>query len=312
MLSSCGPSSDAGGSAASGDGRLDQQSTSSSSYQLGSEWNRVSLLSRPEFLRDMQVRRVAMATAKVITAFNIGTGFYLGKVDGEYLVATNYHVFSNVLTCGLTTFAPLVKFTLAGVSGICRRIIADLPDIDLIIFSLEKTQNVEVGLRDVLPLRFSFDEEILKGTPLITVGHGKALNEDLLPVLEMSSDCRVLSPDRIYKILSNPNPDDYLKLEVWSFATGCDLSPGDSGSAVVNAKTGTVLGLFWASPAPKPTAYQISDYLRRIEAANSRDVWRNLSYAVPSVVIKEKLQNFVNDESQLRYKRKIIRSLLEQ
>lgn len=312
LLSSCGGSKDSGLLSSVDNGRFDAQSSTSSPYRLGSSWNRINLLSQPQYLQDMQIRRIALATAKIVSAFNIGTGFYLGKIDGEYLVATNYHVFANVLTCGLTTFAPLVKFTLAGVSGICKRIIVDLPDIDLIIFSLEKSNAIENGLKDILPLRFAFDLDITKGTPLVTVGHGKALNEDLLPHIEMSEDCRVLSPSSRYKILSNPDPDDHLKLQVWSFATGCDLSPGDSGSAVLNAKTGHVLGIFWASPSPKPTVYQVSDYLRNIEDEESRDVWKNLSYAVPSIVIKDKLNDFVKDETQLRYKRKIIQSLLTQ
>lgn len=312
LLSGCGGSSDSQIVSGTSDTRLDQNSMKSSTYQIGSEWNRVSLLSNPEYLKDMQIRRAALATVKVITAFNIGTGFYLGKVDGEHLIATNYHVFSNVLTCGITTFAPLVRFTTGGLNGICRRIIADLPEIDLIIFSLEKTQALEEGLKSIAPLRFAFDEEVMRGTPLLTIGHGKALNDDLLPVIEISSDCRVLSPDRVYKILQNPDPDDHLKLEVWSFATGCDLSPGDSGSAVINRNSGSVLGLFWASPAPKPSAYQISDYLARMEVQGSRELWKNLSYAVPSVVIKDKLIRFINDESELRFKRNIIRKLLEQ
>ncbi|PIP96512.1 MAG: hypothetical protein COW00_10205 [Bdellovibrio sp. CG12_big_fil_rev_8_21_14_0_65_39_13] len=312
LLTACGQSKDSGLLSSADNSRLENQSSSSSPYRLGSSWDRIDLLSQPQYLQDLQIRRAALATAKIISAFNIGTGFYLGNIDGEYLVATNYHVFANVLTCGLTTFAPLVKFTLAGVSGICKRIIVDLPDIDLIIFSLEKTAAIENGMRDILPLRFAFDTEISKGTPLLTIGHGRALNENLYPRLEMSSDCRVLSPDSRYKILSNPDPDDHLKLEVWSFATGCDLSPGDSGSAVINAKSGHVLGLFWASPSPKPTVYQVSDYLRNIEVNESRDVWKNLSYAVPSVIIKDKLVDFIKDDTQLRYKRKIIQSLLNQ
>jgi hypothetical protein len=83
----------------------------------------------------------------------------------------------------------------------------------------------------------------------------------------------------------NPGPN-----KVWSFANGCDVSHGDSGSAMFNRNTGEIVGLIWTGRIPKDASVQKSDYLREIlDENNSKEIWQQLSYAVPAEKIKDVL-----------------------
>ena len=89
------------------------------------------------------------------------------------------------------------------------------------------------------------------------------------------------------------NPADY---KAWSFAVGCDASHGDSGSAMVDRESGKVVGIIWTGKFPKVENVQHSDYLNKMLASNSAEIWQELNYAVPSMKIQMIIQATILNE----------------
>ena len=80
--------------------------------------------------------------------------------------------------------------------------------------------------------------------------------------------------------------------KVWSFALGCEVSHGDSGSSIVNRLTGEVIGIIWTGRIPKAERVQRTSHLDLILDENDQDeIWGQLSYAVPAEKIKDFLIN---------------------
>jgi hypothetical protein len=278
--------------------------------QIGARWDRAIINSDSELVRnDHQVRRAAWATAKVITPFALGTGFYIGKVDGEYLVATNYHVMINIPSCKIGPFIPYIDFTLSGIKYRCKDIVAEFKDLDLVIMSVAEREDGHGVLEHILPLQFAFQSVVKKGTPLLAVGHGRQGNEDLDLTVARDSDCKVFSDDSRFKKVSSPD-SQRIRMSVWSFATGCDLSAGDSGSAAINANTGEILGIFWASPTPKPFSMRSPTILADIYAKQDERLWESMSYAAPATMIYQKMREYIANSNNLKRRREIISKLI--
>ena len=88
------------------------------------------------------------------------------------------------------------------------------------------------------------------------------------------------------------NPAGY---KAWSFAHACDISHGDSGSAMIDRKNGDVVGIVWTGKIPKSAMVQSSANLQKIFTGSTPAVWKELSYAVPAVKIKEVLKKYASD-----------------
>src|SRR5690606_7562892 len=104
----------------------------------------------------------------------------------------------------------------------------------------------------------AFNSPIYKGQKLLTIGHGVANNEDQKLVANQDDDCIVYSEGNDIRFMADPddlNPGDY---SVWSFANGCDVSHGDSGSAMVDRLTGDIVGIIWTGRIPKDKKVQDS------------------------------------------------------
>lgn len=103
--------------------------------------------------------------------------------------------------------------------------------------------------------------------------------------------------------MSDPDELNTGRHQVWSFANGCDVSHGDSGSAMVDLQTGEVVGLIWTGKIPKSTRVQSSEYLEELIENPNEDIWNELSYAVPAAKIKEVLlKRIQNGEESQRVK----------
>jgi hypothetical protein len=92
------------------------------------------------------------------------------------------------------------------------------------------------------------------------------------------------------------NPGSY---QAWSFANGCDVSHGDSGSAMVDRDSGDVVGIIWTGRIPKTPDIQDSKVLDDLLRTQSPRIWKELSYAVPAAKIREVLQRILNEDSTL-------------
>ena len=255
-------------------------------YQIGTEWGKkpVSLDSIKD--ESEQFQRAAMATARVGGA----TGFYLGLYNGKHIMATNHHVMPGKNSCTNRS----VRFPLLDITLRCEEFLGDWTDVDLALFVLSTPTAEEAAALYKVAKNFAFDHDLEKGEELITIGFGVADNPERNLVANQDSDCRVFSQDAEYRFMGDPddfNPADY---KAWSFSNGCDVSHGDSGSAMVSRKTGEPVGIIWTGRIPKDEKVQNADYLVDIYSTNSEDVWKQLSYAVPAKKIGEFLKDLAS------------------
>lgn len=270
------------------------------SYRIGDEWGKRPVTaeslagSRPAF------RRAALATARVGGA----TGFYLGKFAGAHVVATNYHVYSSERAC----LGARVNFPLLGASGICENFLGTWSDVDLTLFTIRVSDSDAAKLESVGG-NFLFGEDVRPGQPLLTIGFGVAGNIMRTVMANEDSDCYVFSESGEYRFMADPdrwNPGNY---RAWSFALGCDVSHGDSGSAIVDRESGHVVGIIWTGNIPKTAAAQSSNGLQEMFKGRSEGIWTELSYAVPSKKIGEHLRSVLAGLPAA--KREIVEALLQ-
>ncbi len=248
-------------------------------YRIGDEWGKKPV--RAEDLNsNVHFRRMALATAKIRSG---GTGFYLGNFEGIHLVATNHHVCPSEWRCGSGN---TVIFPQLNVRVRINKFYGSWPEIDLAIFSVESTSITDLAALESVASPFAFTKDLYRGQKLVTIGFGVANNGGGALMANRDSDCVVFSGDAEYRVMSDPdelNPGTY---DVWSFANGCDVSHGDSGSAMMDRESGQVIGLIWTGRIPKSKKVQSSGYLNQLLAAPTEEVWQELSYGVPAVKIK--------------------------
>ncbi|NRA44541.1 MAG: trypsin-like peptidase domain-containing protein [Oligoflexales bacterium] len=257
-----------------------------SRYQLGSEWGKKTLTRSGLSSYPPSFQKAALATLRVGGA----TGFYVGKYNGYHLVATNHHVMPRASSC----LGRDVQFKLLGKSFVCKKFFGHWTDIDFALFAIDVKNPEDIELLSEVSLNMDFDSDLYPGQELLTIGFGVANNPVRRIVGNMDSDCKVFSEQGDFRFMSDPdilNPGPY---KAWSFALGCDVSHGDSGSAIVDRESGKVVGIIWTGKIPKVSRVQNSDYLSQILSENSPEIWMELNYAVPASKIKEILQEIID------------------
>ena len=257
-------------------------------YQVGSEWGKKFVKSDVLDQESPAFARAARATAQ----YGGGTAFYLGKFNGHHLAGTNHHVQPNLKCQG-----PLA-FTAISVTATCKKILGTLPEVDFALIELTLTASQEQKLAPVAR-NFAFDRPIIQGMPLITIGFGVADNPSRRMVGNQDSDCKVFSADNEFRKMADPdelNPGSY---QAWSFANGCDVSHGDSGSAMVDRDSGDVVGIIWTGRIPKTPDIQDSKVLDDLLLTQSPRIWKELSYAVPAAKIREVLRRVLTEDQTL-------------
>jgi len=267
-------------------------------YQIGSEWGKKPVTTevlnqaKPEFIR------AASATA----SYGGGTAFYLGKINERHLMGTNHHVQPSMNCQGSARFEVLKK------SYPCKKVFGHWSAADFALFEITVPASDEALLLSV-GKSFEFDHALKTGEPLLTIGFGIANNPNRKLMFNQDSDCKVFSQEIRY--MGDPdeyNPGEY---QAWSFANGCDVSHGDSGSAMVNRDTGAPIGIIWTGRIPKSRETQDSRNLEDWIQSNNAKIWTELSYAVPASKIREVLSNFLaNDPTIDRSTRETISAFL--
>ena len=261
---------------------------SSDQYRLGDEWGKkpITALDLPSRSRPFQ--RASMAAAKV----GGGTGFYLGQFNGYYMMATNHHVCPQASDCmGL-----VVQFPLMGLSFKVNQFFGSWSDIDLALSAVQVTGASDITKLTQVAGNFDFAHGPFTGERLVTAGFGIADNASRKLVVNEDSDCKVFSDE--LRFMGDPdtvNPGPY---KAWSFANGCDVSHGDSGSAMVDRDSGAVVGIIWTGRIPKSPKVQSSAFLDQLIANPTDDIWNELSYAVPAIKMGEYLGALSNDPAQ--------------
>lgn len=253
-------------------------------YQIGDEWGK-KFVDKDDLEPNTPMHRAAYATARL----GGGTSFFLGEFDNQMILATNHHVCPGKRAC----IGYRAKFTLLGKEYKVTKHLGDWQDIDAALLVIDVPNDEDRAELLSVAANFEMNEPLYKGQELITVGYGIAFNEQRKLVANRDSDCVVFSDEVRY--IPDPdrlNPGDY---DVWSFANGCDISHGDSGSAMVDRNTGKVVGIIWTGNIPKDPEVLKPDYLSRIYKSDSEDVWKELSYAVAATAIGKKLRELLED-----------------
>ncbi len=243
-------------------------------YRIGSEWGKKPVTAVSMQNANGAFQRAAYATASIASG---GTGFYLGKFNGMHVLATNHHVCEIGAQC-LNTFA---KFTALNRQYKLIKFLSTFKNIDLTLLQMDVPAADEAGLSRIAQ-NFAFKKDLGLAEPLLTIGYGIGGNPNRNMMANQDSDCLSFSKPGEYRYLKdpddlNPGPD-----EVWSFANGCDVSHGDSGSAMVDRSTSEVMGIIWTGKIPKNKRIQNSVYVQNLLKQPNEDIWTELSYAVPA------------------------------
>lgn len=274
-----------------------------SDYRVGDEWGKKKVTIEVLTGESDVFRRAALATAYLPIG---GTAFYLGKFNGNHVIATNHHVCPIDSDCVGT----LAYFQLLNKYYRVRKLLITLEDIDLALLTIRVPASDEPLLAKIAQ-NFSFQQEVEKGTPLLTMGFGIGGNPHNNLMYNEDSDCKVFSENSEYVFMADPddiNPGYY---KAWSFAHGCDTSHGDSGSAIIERNSGAIIGITWTGKIPKSPISQHSDKLNEMFETSSASIWKELSYAVPSVKIGEYLERLSQDKHIEESTRDIFKALLE-
>ncbi len=270
-------------------------------YQLGDEWGKVEV--SPDLLKTSVVlNRMALATARVAGA----TGFVLGEFNGDIVVATNHHV----CPAGYYYRCERVEFPLLDIKVKRKQFIGTWPEIDLTLLSLEVSPEQRDKLLQVAK-NFAFERPLEIDTPLMTSGFGIADNPRQNMVINSDSDCRIVSRTGDVRFMDDPDQVNNLGYKVWSFANACDVSHGDSGSAMVDAHSGDVLGLLWTGKVPKKEEAQSSSQIFDWQSNQANEVWTELSYAVPAQKIQEFLLERINSGELSGAQESLIKELVD-
>lgn len=253
-------------------------------YQIGSVNGRFKV--DPAMLgEDSAYRRSVLASGRIVSE----TAFYIGRFAGEHIAVTNRHVVMG-RNPRIDCVNWKIRFTfLLGPEAVrCAYVIVSWPQLDLALISLQIDSPEAARVLQENALEFDFASPIRFGQPLLTAGYGGFGNEahdDLM--VNQDADCRVMSPDDTFRLRPVDNPRG-ASAASWSFALGCDSSPGDSGSAVLDRRSGKVVGVLWTGHTGKPDWIRDSAVLRRrVTQENSGVVWHFLNYATPAPKIRE-------------------------
>jgi hypothetical protein len=270
-------------------------------YRIGDEWGK-----RPVTDRDLEsptFARAARATARVGGA----TGFYLGEFAGKHVIATNHHVCPSASSCVGST----ATFPLLNVSARMIEHLGTWSDVDLSLLVIDVRSDEDAAKLAAVAGNFAFDHHPSAGEPLLTIGFGIGDNPRRQMMANQDADCKVFSQTDDIRFMADPdalNPADY---SAWSFANGCDVSHGDSGSAMVDRETGDVVGIIWTGRIPKPEEVQHSDFLDQLFADNGAEIWTDLSYAVPAYKMVDYLRTASQDEATSESTRAILAAIIE-
>ena len=273
-------------------------------YQIGDEWGKKLVVSKDLANESKEYQRAAKATAKAGGA----TSFYLGKFAGKHVMATNHHVFPRPSKC----LGGTIRFPLAEKSFKCDGFLGTWPSIDLALFTLDAPGAEDDAFFKPLEGNFDFEASLPQGEALLTVGFGVGNNPTQKLVGNEDSDCKVFSEASDFRLMGDPdslNPADY---KAWSFVNGCDVSHGDSGSALVSKQTGRPVGIIWTGKIPKDPRVQSTAFLNELLSADSPLVWSELSFGVPAPKIKEQLEDVIQSPLTPQETKKILIEVIAQ
>lgn len=280
-------------------------------YQIGETWGKERVTFDKLAMGSEVYRKSALQTFKVYNNFSHrGTAFYLGVYNGEHVVATNFHVLENGrggTICSNSYVEGLFLDHGKPITMKCKEALGMWSDVDFALFTIKVTPE-QATLLDGIGQNLAFHRGVTAGLELLTVGFGVANNPSYTMMANQDAECLAFSDEVRY--MADPddlNPGDY---KVWSFSNGCDISHGDSGSAMFDRNTGEVLGIIWTGRIPKSSKVRDNSYLEEILKTQSEDIWKELSYAAPSTHIYKVLEQDLNSPKMPTHHKAILAEIL--
>lgn len=276
--------------------------------QIGPKWDKQMLTEQSSKRLKPALRKAALS----IASFRHGTAFFVGILDGQYVMATNAHVVANRMTdllpenidvleadpksiCyrkpGDQSTLERVRFDLQKKSFECERLIGVWPSVELALFTI-KVEKSDTNFFREIGLIFDFANPPVQAKHVVSLGYGEFMNSgetDVALTLTSGPYCKTFSPTGEIRYMSDPDEHNPGPYKVWSVAVGCNIAWGDSGSPLLDPISGRVVGLMWTARYPKLAAMQDSAYLDKTLSNQSPEVWTQFSYASPSVKIREVL-----------------------
>jgi hypothetical protein len=178
------------------------------------------------------------------------TGFLISKTSGGYLMATNWHFLKSMdFQC----------FALPSLMGLdrkrmkCNKIIGHWKELDFALIevvpdTIPGNTFTEAELKELeshfVPLRA---KNLEKEDALFTIGRGSLYNPRGELRVDSSSDCKIWD-GAVHKLdFSNFGMDYSVPL----VPTGCESSPGDSGSPAFSADGKEIVGIFCCGTDPE-------------------------------------------------------------
>jgi V8-like Glu-specific endopeptidase len=267
-------------------------------YQIGPTWDKAEVTERLLTDENPALLKTAQATAKLTVMFSTGTGFVGGEKDGQVMLATNHHVIEDQKFCDETK----VAFEILNLRRLqCDKVIVTDTELDLTLFTVKGLSgDAKERLIATAPPLSKLEPK--KGQNLLTLGYGFAGNDAGKLMIDQGDDCKTYSNDGEMRYMADPdvvNPGPY---KTWLFAAGCDVSHGDSGSAVLDRDTGEVVGILSTGKIPKIASVRSRDFLQRIFDSNTEDVWSELTYVVPFSKILESYNSVLSENASIQPK----------
>ncbi len=271
-------------------------------YILGEQWNRIKI-NKNHIKKSKYLRRITSG----IGYFLEGTSFYLGIHQGKHILATNYHICPNQEEC----LNKKVYFPSQRKKAIVKEFIGSWPEIELSLLIIDpKGFDLKKLKRSAYPLSF---QTIKKGLPLFTLGYGKAFNKKQRLAFDSSRWCKVFSKTNQFILFQDPDEFNPAPYRTWSYATGCEVSHGDSGSPVFVRRTTKLIGIIWTMRAPKSKFFKKEDNIKAVfRSENHPEIWKQLSYVVPTIKMRDFLKRaIISGEINTPWKIKIIKSIFK-
>ncbi|MBS1958324.1 MAG: trypsin-like peptidase domain-containing protein [Bdellovibrionales bacterium] len=262
-----------------------------SDYRVGDVWGKHHVFESDLPAKSRVYQRMAMATGYIQVG---GTGFYLGQYNGANVVATNHHVCPTARDC----VGQKIEFRLLHRVYKITKVYQSLANVDLALLEIDVPSADAPALKNIGKM-FSVRKNTYRGEPLLTIGFGVGGNPQNYMMGTDDSDCKVFSGNGEYRHLADPDKYNPVGYRAWSFAHGCDISHGDSGSAMVDRNTGDIVGILWTGQIPKHKKYQKSANLDLLIKNPTSDVWTELNYAVTATKIGQYLYEQVQDNGAL-------------
>ncbi len=278
-------------------------SSFASTIQIGDEYSKTpwrEALERSDlpFIAD-HIYNTVLINTPAPRGVGRGTGFYIGRHQGRHLFLTNAHVMTTHECRGsIITF---LKANRSQGRVECEKVLVSLfnrEESDVTLFTVKENQMKDFAAQG---LELDLDFSPRAGQMLMQYGFGvRSVNRfrdsdqaqrAFTGNANLDSDCAVISPTAVLQTV----PDMAGKLVHHNISIGCDVTGGDSGSAIVDRETGRVVALLWASGINPRDRDRIRsrDLWSHVIGSEDPRIWKNFAFAISMKELRKVLEPYL-------------------